>query len=200
MGVWAFVLLQTPNILRDVLKPWLGEAGSWTLFAGVYLLAMLALGYPILRDRRARRMRAKDFALVDGGFGDQFPVEVTVVAAGKRLGTDRGVLWFDDGLMGFSGAALSFVLASCDVVVKRQGQKTSRQGKGYPDGAVALVRSPREAYVVVHALGRQAKECQARLRRFAWEPVNREAERHWPPLIAYEEAQRTERMIRDALQ
>jgi len=130
-------------------------------------------------------MTARDQALVDGGFGDQFPVELAIVVQANTIGVDRGVLWFADGLMGFSGSAASFVLASSDLEPTEKGRHHPRSGQPYPAGAILLKRAPQEAYVVIIPLKGHEAGYEARLKRFEDESPTADAERFWPPLHCY---------------
>jgi hypothetical protein len=132
-------------------------------------------------------MTPMDQALIDGGFGDQFPAELTIVVDNKAIGSDRGAVWFADGLMGFSGSAASFVLASRDVEVREPGRDHPRSGQPYPAGTILLRGAPREAYVVVSPLSGHKEGYYLRLKRFQDEFASSDAERFWPPLKPYVE-------------
>ncbi|RYG25418.1 hypothetical protein EON82_07180 [bacterium] len=133
-------------------------------------------------------MTPEDHALVDGAFGDQFPVEVTLVVEGERTGTDRGVVWFADGLMGFSGKALSFVLAASDVAAEWDESKRHITGKHLPPGSLVLVGTPKLAHVVVDPLRGHAEAYRERLNAFVAANEVSEWERYWPPLSPYSES------------
>ncbi len=165
-----------------------GHGGpAWIRLVTVVLLA-LALASPVaarIRRWRDRRAHAGDSALVDGGFGEQFPVEIAVVARGQRLGVDRGVVWFADGLMGFSGAASSFVLAAWDVKIRATATPARYGQTPIPAGAIELADSPVPAYLLLEALGTSEAALRERLKRFDKETAAPDAERHWPPLVPY---------------
>lgn len=152
----------------------------------VVLLGVILFG--IVRRRLARRIRAEDRALVDGSFGDQFPVEMTIVVGKQPIGTDRGALWFADGLVGFSGEVASFVLAARDVEVAWTSARSRPARGAIPQGSLILVGTRVPSYVIVEPLGEHAKAFRERLRRFEGETADPDAERHWPPLAPYDEA------------
>lgn len=123
---------------------------------------------------------------MDESFGDQYLVEVTIVVGKDRLGTDRGVLWFSDGLMGFSGNATSFVLSGEDI---RLQWKNKKRDTALPSHAILLQGAPRFAYFVVHPIGAAARKCFERLNLFELMGTKHEGERVWPPLVPYKDGQ-----------
>lgn len=187
IGVFAGFIGQLPNLLHVALKPFFGEAGAWIGTLVFFLSILILIGGYALRERRARRMRPEDFALVDGAFGDQYPVEVTIVAGGSRLGSDRGVVWFADGLMGFSGRAASFVLAPRDAQVCRTARPKTASRPALPANAIELLDAPVASHLVVHPLGGKEADFWERLRYFEMVKVPIVAERYWPPLVPYSE-------------
>ncbi len=188
IGAGGVFLSQLPNLVRTIVQPWFGAHGAAFAMVALVVLMALLFAYFGLRERRARRLRPEDQALVDGAFGDQYPAEMTIVASGKRLGSDRGVVWFADGLIGFSGGAASFVLAATDVERQQGQKKRDRRGRVLPPGALVLRNAPGEAYVIVAPLGNHTRPYFERLTAFCWRDERVEAERHWPPLVAYDEA------------
>ncbi len=148
-----------------------------------YLLIVASLVFILvfaafwLRDLFRRRMTDEDRVVMDGGFGDQFPVEVTFTVRGIRLGIDRGVLWFSDGLIGFSGEAAAFVLSADDLFPPRPGS----QG----DSSMAFRNAPKEGCVDVRPLGKTGRAYQKRLRQFFYDWDRTDGERFWPPLSPY---------------
>jgi hypothetical protein len=139
-----------------------------------------------LRDTWALRKRATDRFLVDGGFGDQFPAEITIVVEGRRIAADRGVVWFADGLMGFSGSSASFVLAASNLAPHYV--KAHRPPKGQPVSydIIALRGAPRSALVSVTPLFGHIKAYRKRLEAFMAADERPQGDRHWPPLEPYQ--------------
>lgn len=141
-----------------------------------------------LQRRLARRVRPRDAALLDGAFGDQFLVDVTILTGKRPLAIDRGALWFADGLIGFSGEVFSFVLATQDVKVAWTAKPATRDRIAVPVGSLALVGAPVLAYIGLSPLDHSAKSLRERLRAFEGETASPSAERYWPPLKPYDEA------------
>ena len=195
LGAWGALLGQAPNIIRQIVEGVYGKgAGYAALWTCIVLFVVLGL-YFAVREALAHRVQNADRAHLDGAFGDQFPIEVTIVANGKRIGTDRGVLWFADGLIGFSGGASSFVLAAWDVktypkATAAKGMVTSR-----PSGSLDLIGAPAYAHMVVRALGKHHKAYLHRLEQFEKDTADPDAERFWPPLEPYDEARVDEREL-----
>ena len=186
LGASVVLLGQLPNLLRMVLEPFVGKTYVWPVILSLSaLVALVALGVCLAAIRRRAALRRKRSAMMDEGFGDQFVVEVTMVADGKHLGTDGGVLWFADGLVGFTGASSSFLLASSDVR-SHQTPKTAKGRTTFPAGSLQLVGARRHAYVVISPASRDRKAYKERLRRFTLEFAPPDAERHWPPLVPYD--------------
>lgn len=153
----------------------------------ILLGAMFAVAFGVaLRNTWALRKGAADRFLVDGGFGDQFPAEITIVVEGKRIGADRGVVWFADGLMGFSGSSASFVLAARNLAPHYV--KAHRPPKGQPTSydVIVLRGAPRSALVSVAPLFGHIRAYRKRLEAFMAADEMPQGERHWPPLEPYE--------------
>ncbi len=139
-------------------------------------------------DVIVRRRGAKDLRFSDRLPGlREYPVEVLVKEGGRALGLDRGVLWFDHGLLCFSGAATSFVISGNDVV-----ERGSKVGKGAYEklarDELLLCRPDRFATVRLMPLwGLHRFAYRRALRKFLQErrPVHRP--RQWPPLSRYGE-------------
>ncbi|GEM_PF-5821513 len=99
---------------------------------------------------------------MDGALGEQCSVEVTVVVENRRIGTDRGVVWFVDDLMGFPKAS--------DVVVTPllgHGRSDRRRFRGFAHGGPGTE--------------------DERLRRFVLREESSSAEPQWSPLKPYGE-------------
>ncbi|RYG21066.1 hypothetical protein EON82_19425 [bacterium] len=125
--------------------------------------------------------------MLDESFGDQFPVDVTISSSGKGLATDRGVLWFADGLMGFSGESASFVLAASDLAPRWDAAKRPKNWNQLPPDAISLVGAPREAHIVITPLRGKWRAYRERLAAFMRADEEPRGERQWPPLYPYAE-------------
>lgn len=158
--------------------------GRLIAFGFIVVMVLIVALTILINSRIASRLRPKDQALADGAFGDQYLVEVTIGSGKTRFGTDRGVLWFSDDLMGFSGDATSFVLSADDISIAAVGQKRDNT---IPMHAVTLKNAPRPGYFVIHPLNKEANEYRKRLQQFASVRPGTYAERIWPPLEPYEE-------------
>jgi hypothetical protein len=91
--------------------------------------------------------------------------------------------------MGFSGEASSFVLAAWDIHLHRSGQAALMGKPAIPAGGIELLGAPVPAHLVVNPVGQGGKkEFTERLRIFEIQSASADAERHWPPLVPYEEA------------
>lgn len=164
-----------------------GRTAGWIGYGLILLFIFAYAGRYFWKERGRLRMMPMDQALVDGGFGDQFPAELTIVVGNKAIGSDRGAVWFADGLMGFSGSAASLVLASNDIEVREAGRDHPRTGQPYPAGSILLRGAPCEAYVVVSPLSGHEEGYRLRLKQFQGEMASSDAERFWPPLQPYAE-------------
>ncbi len=153
----------------------------------VFLIVLMLLPASV-RDLLGRRKSVRDFALADGAFGDQFPAEMTTVVNGARIATDRGVVWFLEGLTGFSGEASSFVLAASDLAPQWIRAKRHPTGKELPPNALALLGAARTAYLQIAPLMGHGKAYRKRFGEFMAANERPESERFWPPLERYEEA------------
>lgn len=153
-----------------------------TALYAILIVAAVSVG---IRYRLAKRVRDADRELMDGGFGDQCFVELTIVVDRRRIGADRGVMWFADGLMGFSGRACSFVLAASDLEVGPTASGANGV-RPYPADTLVLVGTPRPSYMVVTPLAGQ-EWYRTRLRTFLQDSEPGEGERCFPPLVPYGE-------------
>ncbi len=170
----------------------------FTVILATLLVVAVAL---MVKNAIRRRLRPQDYALVDGSFGEQFLVEVTIGTGKAKFGTDRGVLWFSDGLMGFSGAATSFVLSADDIELQynvglQRGAK--KRDNALRVDAVILKGAPTPGYFVIHPIDRAARTYRKRLHDFVREGAEHEGERVWPPLVPYDERKALEAGVTDA--
>ncbi|RYG25416.1 hypothetical protein EON82_07170 [bacterium] len=150
-----------------------------------FMLVMVAVGFLMIFDHRRTMGHLTARPIPDGSISDEFLAEVTIVVKGRRIGIDRGVVWFSEGLMGFSGPATSFVLAAWDVELQRVGRMATMTESAIPAGALLLVESPKPAYLLIQPLGRNRAAFRRRLIRFERESMGEDEERIWPPLHLY---------------
>lgn len=188
---FAGAVFQLPNLVGALVRN-LGRHLWLTLLSAAMILVCLAVlvafvVLPALRHLLARRKTIRDLALTDDAFGEQFPVEATLVADGKPLGSDRGVAWFTDGLIGFSGESFSFVLAASDLAPQWIEARREFPKGTIPSNALGLRNAAVTAYLHFAPLLGHGKPFWDRLRNFvnADEPAT--GERFWPPLEPYAE-------------
>lgn len=180
LGVYAQAFIQFPRLLE-------GGSHFWTALLILVPIVVLTAFF-VSKQILGRRVRREDTTFVDGAFGEQFVVELTIAASNKRIGADRGVLWFSDGLMGFSGRAASFVLAAKDIQPACHKGKSVVKGRNFPSDALLLNDAPVVAHIILTPLRGYEKRYQERLKRFLWLDERPEGERFWPPLEPYNEA------------
>lgn len=115
MSIWSLPIFYLP-----FLYDWLNAKAMWLgLFVTVLWAATLALALLLFTAGELvfRRRNGKDRAFADAPAEiPQYGVEVVFKSRGNALGADRGVAWFEDGLLGFSGERTSFLLAYEDFV------------------------------------------------------------------------------------
>jgi len=197
----ASVLMLVPtfiNCLHSVFRANL--ANGWVTYLTALLIAIVLLVFAAIfvEDRflSSREDRQGASAMPDGVVADEFTVEITIVANGRRLGSDRGIVWFAEGLMGFSGSATSFVLADWAFELIRAQRRATMSEHAVPAGALLLIDAPVPAYILVRVLGRGTAAFTRRLRRFERESAAGNAERSWPPLTSYSESPSIETVVR----
>ena len=178
--VYLQILLQVPNAIAHL-------TGSSRAACLAFLILATVPVCVAVRVRLARRENASDRALVDAAFGDQFTAELTIVVNAKRIGADRGVVWFADGLFGFSARAASFVLAAQNIEPYLPEVRSFKLAQDLLPDSIALVHAPSAAFIVVTPVLGHEKAYRERLRRFMSDAETPESERLWPPLEPYRE-------------
>lgn len=178
---FVYTMIKVVYIFRKEEMPdWTDRVFGWIM------VACFAYGLmQIVFDTIARRPRRRDAAFSDRPAGIQeFPVEILVLLDGRVLGTDRGLVWFEDGLLNFNGRATSFALAAPDVVPRKwittQDPYQNLSGDALRlsiDGPVAVLR--------VRPLLGSRWRFKAKLRRFLKENASTPKARQWPPLTEY---------------
>jgi hypothetical protein len=105
--VLGFGLLAAADAFRETNPGLIGVLSVVTVLVG---LAILAIGTGPVAMPEDLRM------LEDPSDQSSFLVEVRLSVDGKVIGRDRGVLWFFENAMFFSGYACSFCIATQDVL------------------------------------------------------------------------------------
>lgn len=116
-------------------------------------------------------------------------VEVTIVHDDHEVGTDRGVAWFEDGALLFSGAKTSFAIGGQDVLPRSFWGEYGREcATALPRDAIPLRTTRPRTYLRIVPLDRNEKvaaEQTARLLRerqtFRERPTLSPLSRQWPP-------------------
>jgi hypothetical protein len=185
-GLAIYLCLRVIDIGEDGRQESLVWIGYSVLFVVVsYVIAAKISEY------FARRQKPSGQAVLEAALEDQFSVEIHLVVQGMRIGRDWGVLWFGDGLMGFSGSAMSFVLSARDVAPQWERVRIAAVKNPYPVDSIVLVDAPNDAYLFVTPLAGQTQAYRKRLYEFKKENALPNAERHWPPLHRYSQEERS---------
>ncbi len=133
-----------------------------------------------LNELRVRRRQRSDEALTERPQGlEEFPVEIIVRVNEQPLGMDRGVVYFDDGLMGFVGSSATFLLAAEDF--ERRKALTDLD---VPFRPLDLANGAKSDVRIKPLLG-HGRAFRRRLRRFLRDGEPAQGPRQWPPLTAY---------------
>ncbi len=113
-------------------------------------------------------------------------VRLTVVRDGKVAGKDKGVVWFADGLLLYSGHRTSFAIGGEDVLPQdRWNWVVTRAEYGLTDHCVPLRVPKGSAYVTLLAMlpnSPHAMRLLKRLYAFRRRPPQSRGPRQWPPL------------------
>ncbi|RYG25417.1 hypothetical protein EON82_07175 [bacterium] len=179
------LIVVLPMIVSDIAEPFVGKANARFVFGGT-LFAVFLINYLIwIRGKGTDR---KSLSVPEDAFGDQFAADVKLMVEGVPLAADRGVVWFAEGLMGFSGRSFSYVLAASDLSTERNASRRENKGKYIPTASLALAGAPKTAHVVVEPLYGHAQPYRERLRVFMAANESPQGERIWPPLSPYSES------------
>ncbi len=119
-------------------------------------------------------------------------VGVTVRRDGKRVGEDRGVVWFSEGALFYNGHRTSFVLGGQDVVPHDEFTRIrrGRSKEELPDRMVALRHPDGEVVLEIVPLTSSGSGTGSpsemrflkRFYEFRRRPVHADVARQWPPL------------------
>ena len=187
-------LILFPIVFLPALLSASGQVAYAAIATYVVVVAVFAT-VTWLRMRNTLRLSEDDRRLTDYAFGDQYVVTIEIYVGGRSIGTDRGVVWFSEGLMGFSGQATAFVLAARDVEYQPTGRLATLDEPAIPAGAIELVNAPRPTIIQFQPLGAGIADLYKRLRKFERETAAAEAERVWPPFTPYSEAPLIEQAV-----
>lgn len=113
----------------------------------------------------------------------EYPVEVVLQMNERKLGADRGVVYFENGRLGFVGSSFSFLLAAEDFVEVPQ---SCFKLDSFPPG-LTLKAAGGKAKVIVNPILGHGRDFRRALEGFFAENANPEGERQWPPLTQYVE-------------
>lgn len=133
----------------------------------------------------ARRTLKADLQLSDRPEGIvEYLVEAVIFVDGKELAVDRGVVWFEEELLHFSGAATSFVLAATDIRPSVRFDPFGEEMKW-----MMLARPRTNAAIRLLPLsGFRNWGFRWAIRRFVRKRESVLKPRQWPPLHAFGEA------------
>ena len=132
----------------------------------------------------------EDFRLLeDPDDPDVCLVSLRIVSAGRTVGRDRGVVWFEDGRLLYSGHRTSFALGGEDIAPRGERHAYAREfGSVLPDEAVPL-RIDETKVVILKPLARksdvgnrQEMRFLKALYAFKRNPPRSFGPRQWPPL------------------
>lgn len=151
-------------------------------------LAMIVIPaiYCLFRECRLRRLTREDVALLERPEGlDEYPVEISVKCGPKDLGNDRGVVYFDAGLLGFVGGRTSFLISTDDLIIPTGKVLSGFDSVYHP---LTLKATGGKASVTIRPLLGFGRAYRRSLRSFLRERKVTLAPRQLPPLTAYSEA------------
>lgn len=158
---------------------------TWTLFLAFALRILLEVRWRIGEAVALRTMRS-DRAFSDAPPGMvEYPTEIVLYNEGRDIGADRGIVWFDEGLIRFNGAACSFALSAADFYAR-----TSHDGRdfyaGLPGDVFRFKTYGRAATVRFLPIGGNRRwGLHRRLGMFLGKGEATDAPRQWPPLVPY---------------
>lgn len=134
----------------------------------------------------ALRATHEDRALSDAPPGlVEFPVEIVLYDSYGSYGTDRGFVWFEDGLLTFNGAACSFVVAAADLFSRREPNARNLHA-GMPGRAIRFRVPGKIFFATLRPLsGLRGLTFDYHLGRFMASVDSSDRPRQWPPLNPY---------------
>lgn len=187
IGLWSYYwYLQLPfTVARPFLegspdRKWLFHLLVWIQ---VWLIAAGAVVF-LLNELRIRRHGNIDKALSERPAGlTEYPVEAIIFVNDKPLGLDRGVIYFEEGRVGFVGSSFSFLLAANDLVNPRE--KTLIQKDLVISRLTLRTHGGGTAFLQIKPLLGYGRAYRKSLKRFFKEDKDVPGERQWPPVTKY---------------
>lgn len=149
-----------------------------TIYTGTHLAVFLASA---ARLREGRRDRSLSDHLANE---EEYAVEVRIETAGATIGIDRGVIWFEGALLGFSGRCTSFLLAATDLAPPTGVVISDLDAPYLP---LKLRAGGIFGKVTIRPLFGSRRRFRRRMRAFLRKREPSDAERQWPPLVPYED-------------
>lgn len=132
------------SIVAESIYTWQGHSPSvWVgiLRAFGFLLALASVIWWRIAEILAQRTMREDRQFSDRPVGIvEYPIEIVILDGGKELGVDRGIAWFEDGLLCFNGAATSFTLAAEDIVPRGNSENSGPYRK-LPSDSILIARA-----------------------------------------------------------
>ena len=158
---------------------------------GVGACVVLARDLPKTRRVSERKITDADRRMIeDPDDKDVCLVLITIVRDWRTVGEDKGVVWFADGRIFFSGHRTSFVLGGEDLLPKERWSifASTEGGLVFGDRTLPLDVDRGNAYVSFQALSYgDAREMRfsKRLTAFLKNPPQSRGPRQWPPFEPY---------------
>ncbi len=154
-------------------------AGSLLPTVPVVLIGMIAESYRVAEIVRSGRPTREDLRLFeDPDDPDVCLVFLTIVCNGESVGTDRGVAWFADGCLLYSGHRTSFAIGGEDVLSKAE-HGTTGVALRVARGTASITLSPLQRRGDIG--GRQEMRFLKALYHFRHRPPQSRIPRQWPP-------------------
>ena len=152
---------------------------DWVQFFGIVAVFVVWIANE-LRIGRMTFADTRSMELPEGS--SEYAAEVAVLVNGAEIGRDRGVVYFDEGTMGFVGRRTSFLLAAEDFV-RPIGPTLSTWDEAWR--ALKLNAMGGKASLRVSPLVGQGRGYRRTLRRFMRAKAISTGPRQWPPLTPY---------------
>ncbi len=187
-GLWSYYwLLQVPVTLARL---FIDISPNWKWLTHVFIwvqLWFIAAGVVVyfLNEFRIRRRREIDKALSERPAGlTEYPVEAIIFVNHRPLGLDRGVIYFEEGRVGFVGSSFSFLLAANDLIDPKE--KPLMQSNLLLSELELRSHGGGTAYVTIKPLLGYGRAYRKSMRRFFEEDKDAPGERQWPPITKYQ--------------
>lgn len=173
--------------------PHLNKTSFWVCLP-VFLEFFIVVPFWLANEYRVLRFTKADAALLERPENlEEFPVEITIRAGLRTIGADRGVVYFDQDLIGFSGGRTSFLLSARDLSYPRVNSWLDFDQVYRP---LSLNADNVTAEVAIRPLVGFGRRFRRRLRAFLRADVAAKVARQWPPLEPYQEQPVEKRLAR----